>query len=43
MRNFRVYLAGVQFTIRMEYNTLHWLLDAKEPKGQMDQWIQELG
>lgn len=35
-------LGGAQFTIRSDHSALRWLLDAKEPEGQMARWIQEL-
>lgn len=43
VRKFWAYLAGVRFTIRKDHSVLRWLLDAKEPEGQMARWIQVLG
>lgn len=35
MRKLRAYLAGARFTSRMDHSVLQWLLEAKEPEGQM--------
>lgn len=32
-----------KFNTYLKYSALPWLLEAKEPEGQMVQWIQELG
>lgn len=43
VRKFRAYLAGAWFTVQMDHSALRWLLDTKDPEGQMAQWIQEHG
>lgn len=43
VQKFWAYLVGARYTIQMDHSVLQWLLDAKEPEGQMARWRQELG
>jgi hypothetical protein len=39
---FRHYLLGRIFVIRSDHSSLRWLLNFKEPEGQMARWLQIL-
>ena len=41
-RQYRHYLLGRQFTVRTDHNSLTWLLNFKDPQGQLARWIEEL-
>jgi hypothetical protein len=41
-RQYRHYLLGKAFTVRTDHNSLTWLLNFKEPRGQLARWLEEL-
>jgi hypothetical protein len=41
-RQFRHYLLGRHFTVRTDHNSLTWLMEFKEPQGQLARWLEEL-
>ena len=41
-RQFRHYLLGRKFVVRTDHNSLTWLLNFKEPQGQLARWLEEL-
>ncbi|GFS04565.1 Pol polyprotein [Elysia marginata] len=41
-RQFRAYLLGRQFKIRTDHASLVWLLNFKQPQGQLARWLEEL-
>ena len=41
-RQFRHYLLGRQFLVRTDHSSLRWLLNFKEPDGQLARWLEEL-
>ena len=41
-RQFRHYLLGRQFLVRTNHSSLRWLLNFKEPDGQLARWLEEL-
>ncbi|VDI62766.1 Hypothetical predicted protein [Mytilus galloprovincialis] len=41
-RQFRHYLLGRQFTVRTDHSSLTWLVNFKEPQGQLARWLEEL-
>ena len=41
-RQFRHYLLGRHFTVRTDHYSLTWLMDVKEPQGQLVRWLEEL-
>ena len=41
-RQFRHYLLGRHFTARTDHNSLTWLMNFKEPQGQLARWLEEL-
>ena len=43
VRYFRPYLYGRHFKIRTDHGSLRWLLNFREPEGQVARWIQTLG
>ena len=43
VRYFRPYLYGRHFTIRTDHGSLRWLLNFRDPEGQIARWIQVLG
>ena len=40
LREFKNYLLGVQFQIRTDHSSLTWLLNFREPQGQLARWIE---
>ena len=42
-RQYRHYLLGRPFTVRTDHGSLMWLLNFKEPQGQLARWLEELG
>ena len=42
VRNFRPYLYGRRFTVRTYHSSLQWLLNFKEPEGQLGLWMDTL-
>ena len=43
VKYFRQYLYGQKFTVRSDHGALRWLLNFKDPEGQIARWIQVLG
>ncbi len=41
-RQYRYYLLGKPFTVRTDHSSLTWLLNFKQPQGQLARWIEEL-
>ena len=41
-RQLRHYLLGRHFTVRTDHNSLTWLMNFKEPQGQLARWLEEL-
>jgi len=41
-RQFRHYLLGRRFLLRSDHSSLAWLLNFKEPQGQLARWLEEL-
>ena len=39
---FRHYLLGKKFLIMMDHGSLHWLMNFKNPDGQMARWLEIL-
>ena len=39
---FRHYLLGREFTIRTDHHSLIWLMNFKQPQGQLARWLEEL-
>ena len=39
---FRHYLYGKKFTVRPDHGSLRWLLNFKNPEGQLARWIEVL-
>ena len=42
IRNFHHYLLGRRFRIRTDHGALQWLMDFRNPDGQMARWLEEL-
>ncbi|XP_041378828.1 uncharacterized protein LOC121391185 [Gigantopelta aegis] len=42
-RQFRHYLLSRRFLMRTDHNSLTWLLNFKQPQGQLARWLEELG
>ena len=42
VKYFRPYLYGQKFTIRTDHSSLQWLLNFREPEGQVARWIESL-
>ena len=42
IQHFRPYLLGMSFTVRTDHAALKWLLNFREPEGQIARWIQQL-
>jgi hypothetical protein len=43
VKYFRPYLYGSCFTIRTDHGSLRWLINFRNPEGQVARWIQVLG
>jgi hypothetical protein len=43
LRKFRHYLVGRPVVVRTDHASLRWLLDFKEPEGQLARWLQIIG
>ncbi|KAK3084013.1 hypothetical protein FSP39_006719 [Pinctada imbricata] len=41
-RHFRHYLLGRQFDVRTDHSSLQWLMNFKNPNGQLARWLEEL-
>ena len=41
-RQFRHYLLGRQFEVRTDHSSLQWLMNFKNPNGQLARWLEEL-
>jgi hypothetical protein len=41
-RQFRYYLLGRPFVLRTDHSSLTWLMNFKEPQGQLARWMEEL-
>ena len=41
-RLYKYYLLGRPFTIRTDHSSLIWLMNFKEPQGQLARWMEEL-
>ncbi|KAI3373156.1 hypothetical protein L3Q82_006487 [Scortum barcoo] len=42
LRHFRPYLYGQRFLLRTDHASLTWLLNFKEPEGQLARWLETL-
>ena len=42
VKHFRPYLYGRNFTVRTDHSSLRWLMNFKEPEGQLARWLQVL-
>ena len=42
VKYFRHYLYGKQFTIRTDHGSLRWLMNFKDPEGQVARWLEVL-
>ena len=42
MKYFRHYLYGKKFTIRTDHGLLRWLMNTKNPEGQVARWLEAL-
>ncbi|KAL7857234.1 hypothetical protein SRHO_G00161330 [Serrasalmus rhombeus] len=41
-RHFRQYLLGRPFIVRSDHSSLRWLVNIKEPEGQLARWLEKL-
>lgn len=41
--HFRQYLLGRPFVVRTDHSSLQWLINMKEPEGQLARWLEKLG
>lgn len=41
-RQFRHYLLGGEFTVRTDHHSLSWLVNFRQPEGQIARWLKEL-
>uniref|UniRef100_A0A3P9LUG1 Gypsy retrotransposon integrase-like protein 1 n=1 Tax=Oryzias latipes TaxID=8090 RepID=A0A3P9LUG1_ORYLA len=42
VKHFRTYLLGTRFTLRTDHASLTWLLNFRQPEGQVARWIEVL-
>ncbi|CAC5382355.1 unnamed protein product [Mytilus coruscus] len=42
-KNFHQYLYGRSFTVRTDHGSLRWLVNFKNPEGQLARWLETLG
>lgn len=42
MAHFRPYLYGQQFTLRTDHESLRWMTNIKEPRGQVARWLEAI-
>ena len=42
LKTFRPYLLGAPFVLRTDHNALVWLMNFKEPEGQVARWLESL-
>ena len=42
VKHFKHYLSGKKFVLRTDHGSLRWLMNFKNPEGQMARWLQEL-
>ena len=42
VQHFRPYLYGRRFTVCTDHSSLQWLLNFKEPEGQLARWMETL-
>ena len=42
VKYFRLYLYGKKFTIRTDHGSLRWLMQYKNPEGQVARWLEIL-
>ena len=42
LAHFHVYLYGRKFTLRTDHASLKWLMNFKEPEGQLARWLERL-
>ena len=42
VRQFKLFLAGQDFTVRTDHGALTWLMNFKDPEGQMARWLETL-
>ena len=42
VQHFQSYLYGIHFTVQTDHAALKWLLNSREPEGQVARWIQLL-
>ncbi|CAC5379680.1 unnamed protein product [Mytilus coruscus] len=42
VKNFKPYLYGRKFTVRTDHGSLKWLLNLRNPEGQIARWIETL-
>ena len=42
VKYFRYYLYGKRFTVRTDHGSIRWLLNFKNPEGQLARWIEVL-
>ena len=43
VKHFRHYLYGHTFTVRTDHGALRWLINFKDPQGQVARWLEVLG
>jgi hypothetical protein len=41
-QHFRHYLLGREFIVRTDHSSLQWMMNFKEPQGQLARWLQVL-
>lgn len=42
VQHFRPYLLGREFQLRTDHGSLAWLINFKEPEGQLARWLEQL-